>query len=181
VVVPVAGHTVGCQRVAARNCLPVKRLGIKFLFVRVARAALYRCRLVVRQIFFFQVGMAAPAPEAAMYGSRKFLPVHVQRNRFAGSRCAHALLAVARETFRPGLVGGAYGAFRKQKGENRGEERRDDNSQTSAQLWFQPCQIFDNAYFMPRSVSTFGFFSCTASRLWHALQSLVMVLPSALV
>src|SRR5271157_1663329 len=66
-----------------------------------------------------------------MYGSCKFLPVHVQRNRLAGSRRAHGLIAVARETFRPRLVGGAYGAFRKQKGENRDEERRNDYSQTS--------------------------------------------------
>ncbi len=40
---------------------------------------------------------------------------------------------------------------------------------------------FCPAYFMPTSVSTFGFSSCTASKLWHAEQSLVMVWPSALV
>src|SRR5450759_5748692 len=105
------------------------------LLGRMARATLYpRQRRFVRQLFSFQVGMAAGTPEAAMYGSRKFLSVHVPRNRFAGSRRAHALLAVARETFRPRRVGGACGAFRKQQGENCGEERRDDNSQTRTPL-----------------------------------------------
>ena len=78
--------------------------------------------------------MAARAPEAAMYGSRKLLPVHVQRNRFAGSHCAHALVPVAGEAFRPRLVGGASRAFEEQKGENCGEERGDDHSQASTPL-----------------------------------------------
>jgi hypothetical protein len=69
-----------------------------------------------------------------MYGSRKFLSVYVQRNRFAGSRRAHALVAVAGQTFRSGLIDGAPGGvsrFRKQKGENYSEKRRDDSSQTA--------------------------------------------------
>ena len=78
--------------------------------------------------------MAARAPEAAMYRGRKFLSVHVERKRFAGSRGAHALLAVAGEAFRSGLVGGACGALRKQQGENRGDEGRNDNSQSSTAL-----------------------------------------------
>ena len=152
VVVPVTIHTAGRQRIAARNRLPVERPGMLLLLGRVARAALYRRRLLVRKILSFQVGVAARAPEAAMDGSGKFLPVHVQRNRFAGSRCAHALVAVAGETFRSGLVGGAGGACRKQQGENRGDERRNDNSQTSTALashiscfshvLFQPCRNF---------------------------------------
>jgi hypothetical protein len=121
------------------------------LLGRVARATLYPRRRFVRQLFSFEVGMAARAPEAAMYGSRKSFPVHVQRNRFVGSRCTHALLAVARETFRPGLVGGAYGAFRKQKGENRGEERRDDNSQTSTPL---PSHNFGFSHVKPSAMLT---------------------------
>jgi hypothetical protein len=91
------------------------------LLGRVARAALYRRRLLVRKILSFQVGVAACAPQAAMYGSGELLLIHVQRNRFAGSRGAHALVAVARETFRSGLVGGARGALRKQQGEQRGD------------------------------------------------------------
>jgi hypothetical protein len=105
----------------------------------VARATIYpRQRRFVRQLFSFQVGVAARASEAAMNRRRKSLPVHVQRNRFAASCRAHAFVAVAGETLRSRLLGfgprRAAGAFRKQKGENCREERRDDNSRTCTPL-----------------------------------------------
>ncbi len=93
----------------------------------VAGAALYRRRLLVRKILSFQIGVAARAPEAGMNGSGESLAVHEQRNRFAGSRRGHRLLAVAGKTFRPRRVGGAGGALQQRKQENRSDEGRDDH------------------------------------------------------
>ena len=96
--------------------------------VVVARATLYRRRLFVREILSFQVGVAARAPQAAMDGSREFLPVHVQRNRFAGSRRAHGSCRRGRRDI-PRPAGRRRGrGGRKQQRDNYGEQRRECNS-----------------------------------------------------
>src|ERR1700690_2323162 len=137
--VPVAIHTAWGERIAARNRFAVQRLGIKFLFARVARAALYLGRFIVGKILSFQVGVTAGASETGVYGSGKFLSVHVKRDGLAGSGRGHAFVAVARETFRSGLVvfaaGGAYGSLRKSNGENRGENDCNDYAQTPLSLY----------------------------------------------
>jgi hypothetical protein len=113
--VSVAIHTAGRERITAGDCFPVKRLGIEFLFARVAGAALYLGRLIVGKVLSFEVGVTAGASEAGMNGSGEFLSIDVKRDSFAGSRRGHAFVAVAGETFRSGLVvfapGGAYGAL----------------------------------------------------------------------
>ena len=138
-VVPMAIHAAGCQRVAVRNGFPVNRAGMLLPLRRVARAAIYvRQWRFVRQLFSFQIGVAARASEAGMNRSGKFLPVHVQRNGLATSHGAHGLVAVAGETLRPRLLGigprRAAGASRKQKSENCREERRNVNSQPCTPL-----------------------------------------------
>lgn len=186
VVVAVARDAVGRQRIAMCNRFSVQRFGKQVLLAGVTRAALYGRRLRVWEIFSFQIGMATGAPEAGMYGRGKFLSVHVQRNRSTASCRGRALVAVAGEAFRSRLVGGADRAFGNAQGENRGEERCHCNSQTRSPLfsryfYFSHAYFFAKAYFTPSSVRTFGFSSPTASRLWHAEQSLVMVWPSLLV
>jgi hypothetical protein len=100
----VAIHTAGRERIAAGDCFPVKRLGIEFLFARVTGAALYLGRFIVGKVLSFEVGVTAGASEAGVYGRSEFLSVDVKRNGFAGSCRGRAFVAVARETFRSGLV-----------------------------------------------------------------------------
>src|SRR5208282_96494 len=134
VVVPMTIHAVGRQRIAARNRLPVERPGMLLLLGAVAGAALYRRRRFVGKIFSFEVGVASRAAEAAVHGGGKFLAVYVERNRFTGSRRGHRLVAVAGETFSAGRVGSVGPVFGKQQKASRGEEGRDDNSQTGRPL-----------------------------------------------
>ena len=127
VVVPVAVDTARSQRIAARNRLAVERPGIEFLFAGVAGAALYRRRLVVGKVLAFQIGVAAGTTEAGMYGSREFLAIHVERDGLAGAGRGRALVAMAGETFRSGLVGfgrSACGILQETKRKDDGEQRR---------------------------------------------------------
>ena len=93
--IPVAIHAAGRERIATRDRLPVEGAGVLLLLGGVTRAALYPLRRFVRKILSFQIGVAAGAPEAGMYGIGKFLSIHKQRNRFTGSRGGHGLVAVA--------------------------------------------------------------------------------------
>jgi hypothetical protein len=112
----------------------------------VAGSTLYRCWLFVRQILSFEVGVAAGTTEIGMHGSRKLLPIHEERNRFAGSRRGHAFVAVAGETFFPRLLGFFLGpvntTLRKQEKKNSGEEWHDNHSELS-----MPCLLRDHFRF----------------------------------
>jgi hypothetical protein len=65
----------------------------------------------MRKIFSFKIGVAARASEAGMYGSSEFLAVYVERNSFSASGGGCAFVAMAGETLRSRLVGGAYGTL----------------------------------------------------------------------
>lgn len=164
VVVSVTGHAVGCERIAARNRLPVERFAVQILLAGVAGAALYGQRLFVRQILTFEIGVAAGAAETGMDGTSKFLGVDIKRNGFAASRRGGASVAVTGETFGPRLISGADWALGKAKGERRGQERHHYNSHCRSPLpsqnfLFRHVRTLRNAYFNPRSVRILGFSS----------------------